>query len=115
MSFTLGKVEELDNDKRTVLYRVAQEAITNVARHAQASRVEVRLHKLQDAIFMEIKDNGRSFQAERVLIAAQHKRLGLLCMRERVEMVGGTLTVESEPGQGTLIRAEIPFTNGITG
>jgi PAS domain S-box-containing protein len=115
MSFTLGKVEELDNDKRTVLYRVAQEAITNVARHAQASRIEVRLQKLQGAIGMEIKDNGRSFRAERVMSAAQHKRLGLLCMRERVEMVGGTFSIESEPGQGTSIRVEIPFANGIRG
>jgi len=115
MSFTLGKVEELDNDKRTVLYRVAQEAITNVARHAQASRIEVRLQKLRGVISMEIKDNGRSFQAERVLSAAQHKRLGLLCMRERVEMVGGTFSIESEPGQGTSIRVEIPFANGIKG
>jgi len=114
-SFTRGRVEELDNDRRTVLYRVAQEAITNVARHAHASLVKVCIRKLRGAICMEIKDNGRSFQAERVVSAANHKRLGLLCMRERVEMVRGTLTVESEPGQGTTIRAEIPFANGIRG
>jgi signal transduction histidine kinase len=112
-SFTLGKVEELDNDRRTVLYRVAQEAITNVVRHAQASRVEVRIQKFQDTIGIEIKDNGRSFQAERVLSTAQHKRLGLLCMRERVEMVGGTLSIESETDKGTTIRVEIPIVNGI--
>jgi PAS domain S-box-containing protein len=114
-SFTLGRVEQLDNDQRTVLYRVAQEAITNVTRHAQASRIEVHLQKPRGAICMEIKDNGRSFRAERVLPTAKHKRLGLLSMRERVEMVGGTFSIESEPGKGTSIRAEIPFTNGIRG
>jgi len=86
---------------------------TNVAKHAKASQVNVSIEKLRDAICMEIKDDGRSFRAERVLSAARHKRLGLLCMRERVEMVGGTFSIESEPGQGTTIRAEIPFTNGI--
>ena len=111
-SFTLGRVEKLDNDRRTVLYRVAQEAITNVARHAQASLAEVRIQKLRGAICMEIKDNGRSFRVGRVLSATKNKRLGLLCMRERVEMVGGTLSIESEPGQGTSIRVEIPFTSG---
>lgn len=112
-SFTLGRVEELDNDTRTVLYRVAQESLINVARHAQASQVKTSIQKLRGAICMEIKDNGRSFRAERALSAAKRKRLGLLCMRERVEMVGGTFSIESEPGQGTTIRVEIPFTNGI--
>jgi PAS domain S-box-containing protein len=112
-SFTHGRVEELDNDRRTVLYRVTQEAITNVIRHAQASRIEVRLQKLRDVICEEIEDNGKSFRAKRALSAAKHKRLGLLCMRERVEMVGGTFSIESEPGQGTSIRVEIPFTNVI--
>jgi signal transduction histidine kinase len=112
VSFAAGRVEELDNAKRTVLYRVAQEALTNVARHAQASQVKVILRRLQDAIRMEIKDNGRSFQAERVLSATSRRRLGLLCMRERVEMVGGTFSIDSKPAQGTTIRAEIPFGNG---
>ncbi len=112
-SFTLGRVEELDNDRRTVLYRVAQEAVTNAARHAHASLVEVRIQRLQGAIRMEIKNNGKSFRVKRVLSAAKHKRLGLLCMRERVEMVGGAFCIESEPGQGTSIRVEIPFANGI--
>jgi len=114
-SFTRGRVEELDNDKRTVLYRVAQEAITNVVRHAQASRIDVCIQKLRGAICIEIKDDGKSFRANRILSAAEHKRLGLICMRERVEMVGGTFSIKSEPGQGTLIRAEIPFANGIGG
>ena len=58
---------------------------------------------------MEIKDDGKSFQVEHVLHAKGNKQLGLLGMRERVEMVGGTFCVESEPGKGTTIRVEIPF------
>ena len=59
-------VEQLDNKKRTVLYRVAQEALTNVARHAHAHRVELNIQKLHSAVLMEIKDDGRSFQVKRI-------------------------------------------------
>jgi PAS domain S-box-containing protein len=104
-------VEKLESDKRTILYRVAQEALTNVARHARASRVEVSLRKLPRAFGLTIKDNGKSFQVDRVLHAKKNKRLGLLGMRERVEMVGGSLRVESAPGQGTTVCAQIPFGN----
>ena len=58
---------------------------------------------------MEISDNGKSFQVEKTLLARNNKRLGLVGMRERVEMVGGTLTIVSAPNTGTTIRAEIPF------
>jgi signal transduction histidine kinase len=105
-------VEKLDNARRTTLYRVAQEALTNVARHAQASVVDVSIDKLPNGICMKIKDDGRSFQVDRVLRAKKNKRLGLLGMRERVEMVGGSLNVESAPGKGTTICAKIPVTNG---
>lgn len=111
-SFARGRTEQLDSAKRTVLYRVAQEALINVARHAQATLVKVSIQKLRDAIRMEIKDNGKSFQVQGVLTARRNKGLGLLGMRERVEMVGGRFTVESSPGRGTTIRAEIPFANG---
>ena len=102
-------VERLDTTKRTVLFRVAQEALTNVARHAQASRVEVSIHKLRDRVCMRIKDNGKSFNVERALRANDSKHLGLLGMRERLEMVGGKFAVESSPGKGTTITAQIPL------
>lgn len=105
-------VERLDSGKRTVLYRVAQAALTNVAQHAQARRVKVSIQKVRDAVRMEINDNGKSFQVDRVLFAKRNKRLGLLGMRERVEMVGGAFAVKSAPGKGTTIRAQIPFTEG---
>jgi signal transduction histidine kinase len=101
-------VERLDVAKRTVLFRVAQEALTNVGRHAQASRVEVIIHKLPDGICMKIKDDGKSFQVDHLLHGKGRKHLGLLGMRERLEMVGGTFEVESALGKGTTIIAQIP-------
>lgn len=112
---TLAAVERLDADKRTVLYRVAQEALSNVAKHARATLVEISLIKLGGVAWMEVHDNGKSFQVERTLSANKTTRLGLLGMRERVEMVGGTFTVESSPGTGTTVRAQIPFRNGRRG
>ena len=102
-------VERLDTAKRTVLFRVAQEALTNVARHAQASRVEVSIQKLRGRVCMKIKDDGKSFNVERALHANGGKHLGLLGMRERLEMVGGRFAVESAPGKGTTIQAQIPL------
>jgi signal transduction histidine kinase len=102
-------IEQLEIAKRTVLFRVAQEALTNVARHAHARRVELNIHKLHNAARMEIKDDGKSFSVDGQLNARGGKRLGLLGMRERVEMVGGTFCVESAPGKGTTIEVKIPF------
>ena len=107
-------VEQLPGNQRTILYRVAQEALTNVSRHAHASRVEVSIQKVAEGICLKIADNGKSFEVERVLNARGAKRLGLLGMRERVEMVGGRFTVESVLGSGTTIKALIPLgKNGV--
>ncbi|MGD0350770.1 MAG: ATP-binding protein [Verrucomicrobiota bacterium] len=105
-------LEQLDSTRRTVLFRVVQEALTNVARHAQASRVEVSIQKLPKRICMKIKDDGKSFQVQRVLQAKGNKHLGLLGMRERLEMIGGNFGVESAPGKGTIVQAQIPLGNG---
>jgi PAS domain S-box-containing protein len=105
----IAAVERLDTAKRTVLFRVAQEALTNVARHAQASRVAVIIQKLPDGICMKIKDDGKSFQVDSVLHGKGRQHLGMLGMRERLEMVGGSFEVESAPGKGTAIIAEIPL------
>ena len=106
----IAAVERLDSERRTVLYRVAQEALTNVARHAQATQASVRISRQVDGtIRLEIHDNGQSFQVQRVMRGNGRRCLGLLGMRERVEMVGGRFSVESGPGRGTTIRAQIPF------
>jgi signal transduction histidine kinase len=100
-------VEKLDAAKKTVLFRVAQEALANVARHAQAGQVEVNIQELPDGICMKIKDDGKSFDVERVLHANGNKRLGLLGMRERLEMIGGRFSIDSAPGRGTTIGAHL--------
>lgn len=107
-----AKVEALTNDLRTVLYRVAQEALTNAARHAHAEKVIVDIRKLPNAVCMRIQDDGRAFDVERLLHSRRTRRMGLLGMRERVEMVGGTFTIESAPGRGTTVAARVPFRNG---
>jgi signal transduction histidine kinase len=105
-------VEKVDTARRTALFRVAQEALTNVARHAQAGRVEVSIQKLSDGICMKIMDDGKSFKVERVLHGKGSRRLGLLGMKERLEMVGGKFGVESNAGEGTTITAHIPLNHG---
>jgi signal transduction histidine kinase len=104
-----GGVEALGDAKRVVLFRVAQEALTNVARHAHATQIDLSISQVAGGIRMEIRDNGQSFPVEKVLQAKNPKRLGLVGMRERIEMVGGRLTIESLPGKGTTVRTEIPF------
>jgi signal transduction histidine kinase len=103
------EVEKLGNARRTALYRVVQSALNNVTRHAQATTVTVKIEKRPDGIGLEIRDDGKSFQVDRVLLSKRFKRLGLLSMRERLEMFGGTLHVESAPGKGTTVSALMPF------
>ena len=102
-------VEQLDTARRTVLYRVAQEALTNVSRHARASHAQVNIQKLDGAICMKIIDNGKGFRVEGLSHDKSNKRLGLLGMRERVEMVNGRFAIESAPGNGATIQAQIPL------
>ena len=71
--------------------------------------VKVDVRKDKDLILMKIHDNGKSFEVERVLRARRIARLGLIGMRERVVMVGGSFEIDSEPGKGTTIRAQIPI------
>jgi len=101
-------IEDADGMMRTMLYRVAQEALTNVARHANASQVEVCIESLNGGIRMEIRDNGQGFEVNGNSSARKHNRLGLLGMRERVEMLGGSFGVDSAPGHATTVRVDIP-------
>ncbi|MET0962411.1 MAG: histidine kinase [Noviherbaspirillum sp.] len=103
-------------------FRVTQEALTNVMRHAKACRVSVRLHQSGHMLGLEIKDDGVGFDLE----ATRHhalagKSIGLLSMAERVTLVGGQFHICSRPGRGTVLRAEFPLggrdanSNGIEG
>lgn len=101
-------VERLKSDKRTVLYRVAQESLVNIRKHADASRVTINILHFPTFVRMVIHDDGKSFDVNRALSTTSSKGLGLLGIRERVGMVGGTFSIHSAPGSGTTVRAEIP-------
>lgn len=102
-------VEKLGNATRTVLYRVAQEALTNVARHARAHDVAINIQPVAGRVRMTIQDDGQGPTADLMQKALKGKRLGLIGMRERLEMVGGHLEIHRVKGQGTTVRAEVPM------
>ncbi len=94
---------------QTTLYRVVQEALTNVVRHAGASSVSVLLEQRGDSVIGIVEDDGCGFDVDSVLTSGQFRRLGLHGMQERTSLVGGRLTVESTPGVGTTVFIEIPL------
>src|SRR5206468_1427366 len=94
----------------TALYRVTQEALTNVLRHAGAGRVSVVLQRPAGQVIVVVEDDGRGFDPESAPAAGP--RLGLVGMRERLTLVGGSLTVESAPGRGTTLIAQVPLPGG---
>jgi len=94
----------------TALYRVAQEALTNVVRHARASRVSVLLERRPGCVSLIIEDNGQGFDADAVMRApATQGKLGLLGMQERVKLIGGSLEIESTPGAGATVFVRLPL------
>jgi len=96
--------ERLPTVVETALYRVVQEAMTNVARHARATRVDVLAERRGDRVMVMVEDDGVGFEPDEV---RRGDRFGLLGLRERAEALGGTLTVESTPGAGTTIVVEV--------
>lgn len=90
----------------TVLYRVSQEALTNVVKHAGARRARVGLFRDNGTVILEVDDDGSGFEPAGASTGGDH--FGLLAMRERVEMAGGSWLIDSSPGHGTRIRAELP-------
>jgi signal transduction histidine kinase len=102
-------VERLNGEQKIAVFRIAQESLTNVAKHARASRVRVSLRRVGDGVCLEIADNGKSFRADSRNIAKQKQRLGLLGMQERVRLVNGLFSIRPKPGRGTTVRVVIPF------
>jgi PAS domain S-box-containing protein len=92
----------------TALFRIFQETLTNVARHAQATKVRAELNASAGAVTLLIEDNGRGItEAEQ----RQTKSFGLLGMRERAELLGGTCRISGRPGEGTQVQIQVPFTS----
>jgi len=107
-SIGISEADRLSAEVEATLYRIVQEALTNVTRHAQATRVDVILERRDDSILVIVEDNGIGFDAA---LAYNKDRLGLVGIRERIEMVGGNLTIESIIGRGTTLVVEVPNDN----
>jgi len=104
--------QRLPGDIETTVYRLVQEALTNVMRHAKAQNVGVIVEHRANRVLVIVEDDGFGFDAEGLLnTPVRKRRLGLLGMQERVELVGGTLNIESTPGVGTTVLAHIPVLN----
>ena len=100
--------ERLPSEVETALFRVAQEALTNVHKHAPSARVRITLRRLNDSVRLQVRDWGPGFNPERITDGGgPGERLGLSSMRERVALLGGPLEVHSRPGEGTEVVAEI--------
>jgi signal transduction histidine kinase len=113
--FHAGNVDgaRLAPQSETALYRIAQEALTNVVRHAEATGVSVLLEWHDSRAILVVEDDGRGFEVEAVRRSgAPASKLGILGMEERAALVGGTLTIESRPGAGTAVFVEVPIENG---
>jgi len=103
---TSGQPPPVPPSVATAVFRITQEALTNVGRHSGASEASVMVIASDSALRAIIEDNGKGFDADG---AGQRRSLGLIGMRDRARLVGGRLTVESRPGQGTTIMAEVPI------
>ena len=95
----------LSEDRAIALFRLAQEALTNVARHAAAENVIITLDQMPDAYLLEVRDDGRGFDP----LANRRKSFGLAGMEERVRMLGGQIEIVSSPGSGTGIKVRLPI------
>ena len=111
MRLELGDLE-VDAERSTALFRIFQEILTNVARHARASRVTVKLEKTAGDVVLEVKDNGRGIEAGQI---AGEKSLGLLGMRERAHILGGEVDIQGAPGKGTSVRVTVPLPQLVAG
>jgi signal transduction histidine kinase len=105
VDLSLHLTRPLPQELETVVYRVVQEALTNVARHSGSPRASVGVVEVLGEVRVFVEDEGRGFDPQ----AVDPGRQGLLGMRERVELLGGRLSVESAPGQGTRVQVRLPI------
>lgn len=97
---------ELKDPQATAIFRILQESLTNVARHAKAQRVEVALGRADGAVTLSVRDNGRGFNLDD---PRRPNSFGLMGLRERASLLGGEVRIESQPGRGTVLHVEIPL------
>jgi signal transduction histidine kinase len=105
-----GEMTRLPSHVETLLFRISQEAVSNIIRHAGARKVSIRLWSEEGNVWLEIKDDGRGFDIEKTVGGAVYRnQLGLLGIQERVSLVGGGMEVESARGSGTCLRVRVPL------
>jgi two-component system sensor histidine kinase UhpB len=105
-----------DADLETLVYRIVQEALTNVARHSGAERATVALRREPERLRVRIEDRGSGFAPEPLLSTGDDDRgFGLRAMRDRVEFVSGRFSIRSAPGKGTVVEADVPLGNRAPG
>ena len=110
-SMVTGTPRQLPRQAETALLRAAQEGLANVRKHARAKEVVLTLSYVADRVILDIRDDGRGFDLATVADGPGKGRgFGLSGMRARMEELGGTLTVEGAPGQGTSLAAAVPTT-----
>ncbi|HTO95047.1 MAG TPA: ATP-binding protein, partial [Bacteroidota bacterium] len=113
VTFQPGPAASYGKDIEIALYRVAQEALANIAHHAGARSVLVRLALLQGVVSLLVEDDGRGFDAAGLRAqGGPPPGLGLISMKERAQLFGGSMYLASAPGQGTRIHVEIPLPRG---
>jgi signal transduction histidine kinase len=110
-----GEEKNLSEEVRTVLYRIVQECLTNVIRHAKADRADVLVAFSDGEISIRVEDNGCGFDVDATLNHREYPCWGLLGMQERASLVGGRCAISSEPGMGTLIEVIVPLEKEING
>ncbi|MBI4304580.1 MAG: GAF domain-containing protein [Chloroflexi bacterium] len=111
---TVGRTKRLPPQLEATLFRVIQEAVNNIARHARAENAEVILQFKRGAICIQIKDDGQGFDVREAISSKDRPRgFGLLGMKERVELANGALSIHSQPGSGTEIDIEIPLSKEV--
>lgn len=100
-------VRDMRQERETAIFRILQESLTNIARHANANHVDIRLSQDHSDVVLEVRDNGRGIGEEQVTIG---NFLGFLGMRERAHLLRGKFTITSCAGGGTRVRVRIPET-----
>ncbi|MCX5994851.1 MAG: ATP-binding protein, partial [Chloroflexi bacterium] len=104
-----GTERRLPAEVELVLFRIAQEALSNVRRHSQATKAEVKVEFEDKKTMITVKDNGKGFALPETMgDLVKAGRLGLAGMQERIQLLNGSLKIESEPGRGTTVTVEAP-------
>jgi signal transduction histidine kinase len=104
-----GSLDRISKKSQIYLYRIAQEALNNIAKHARATKVTMKLSRIHNIVTLEVSDNGKGFIFDPVSFALRN---GLQNMRERTQLLEGEFIIDSQPGNGTKIKVSIPYDTG---